>query len=118
MNIDTLKYFNKANEYWTEKGYDKADNCAVINYKDKCWCWIRESKDDSSHVHISRFVSDEKKKGLGSKMVYILKDGYTSISAWVKPELFSFYTKHDFVVQDDSMDEYGYYYLTFDKLHR
>ena len=35
MNIDTLKYFNKANEYWTEKGYDKADNCAVINYKDK-----------------------------------------------------------------------------------
>jgi len=51
-------------------------------------------------------------------MIYILKDGYTSISAWVKPKLFSFYLKHDFVVQDDSMDEYGYYYLTYDRLER
>ncbi len=117
MNIDTLKYFNEANEYWTEKGYDKADNCAIINHKDKVFAWIRETAKDN-HVHISRFVADEKGIGLGSKMIDILKDGYTSISAWVKPNLFSFYTKHGFVVQDDSCDEFGYYYLTFDKLGR
>ena len=117
MKTETLQYFNDANLYWSQNGYDRMDNCAVINYKDKGWMWIRERQEDN-HVHLSRFVVNEKRTGLGSKMIDILKDGYVSISAWIKPELFPFYIKNGFTIQYDSEDQYGYYYCTWDKLNR
>ena len=117
MQLDTLKYFNQANEYWKQNNYDTADNCSVINHKDKGWMCIRETSEDN-HVHLSRFVVDEKRTGVGTKMINILKDGYTSISAWVKPDLFPFYINNGFEVQYDSVNEYGYYYLTYDRLSR
>jgi len=57
MHLVTLKYFNKANEYWKQNNYDTADNCSVINHKDKGWMWIRETN-EHNHVHLSRFVVD------------------------------------------------------------
>lgn len=117
MTVETLKYYNEAQEYWKEKGYDQMNNCTMINYKNKGWMWIRETPEDN-HVHLSRFVVDKKRSGMGSKMIDILKDGYTSISAWVKPDLFPFYIKNGFQIQDDSRDDFGYYFCIFDKLNR
>ena len=114
MKIETLKYYNEANVYWKEKGYDGMKNCAIINYQDKGWMWIREQS-ESNNVHLSRFVVDDKKTGVGSKMIDILKDGYESITAWVKPDVFRFYIKNDFQVWDDSRDEYGYYLCVWNK---
>lgn len=118
MNVDTLKYYNEANVYWKENGYDKLPNCGIINHEDKGWMWIREYENSDNGVHLSRFVVDEKRKGIGTKMINILKDGYNIITAWGKPETFSFYISNGFEVQYDSENEYGYYYIVWDKYNR
>jgi hypothetical protein len=118
LNTATKKYLLDADAYWVEKGYDKLPNCAILqssNIDNDGWMYIREEAE--RHVHLSRFVVDNKKGGLGTDMINRLKEGYRSISAWVKPDLFPFYVKNKFEIQYDSKNDLGYYYCVWSHLN-
>lgn len=118
LNLQTKKYLLDADKYWVENGYDKLPNCGIIQSStidNDGWMYIREGADRS--VHLSRFVVDNKRGGLGTDMINRLKESYNSVTAWVKPDLFNFYIKNEFEVQYDSKDDFGYYYCQWNRLN-
>ena len=118
LNLETKTYLLDADKYWVTKGYDKLPNCGIIQSStidNEGWMYIREGAD--RHVHLSRFVVDQRGGGLGTDMVNRLKEGYNSISAWVKPSVLTFYIKNGFEVQYDSKDDLGYYHCVWTRLN-
>ena len=130
--IDNLKYLKvkdkevndyiiESRNYWVEKGYDLSKGCKVINFSlesfdgnklttNQAYAFLRE---DDTHVHISRFIVEKRGDGFGSQVIHWLQNNYETISAWSKPNNFKFYIKNKFTIQDDSKDEYGYYYCVW-----
>ena len=113
-------YLKDAKEYWNSHGFTGSSNCFIYKLttnEGQAFAFVRDDK-KTKNVHLSRFVSESKAKGIGSQMIKHLKDKYTSITAWSKGEVIPFYVKNNFEIQYDSKNEFGYFYCVWDKEKR
>ena len=62
-------YLKESLEYWKAYNYYHYQNCKVLkvtNKRSKAWMFVREPEGDDNHVHLSRFVVENKRQACGS----------------------------------------------------
>ena len=118
FNTEYITYLKDAIRYWVKEGYEERDDCKILQTEYSMdfgigTAFIRQNSDGS--VHLSRFTTSHKGKGLGSRVFSSLKLKYGKVTLWSNPEAMEFYKRNGVTFTEETTDvdgstyTYGYY---------